>query len=158
MHTITLYRIQCGAKPHVSQAYRMYTQRDMQIPSTLELYGVHIDKAHKHWYQANIASVLGDHNGDSMIDLWCDEGDQWTIALSLDDVILMPDLLMNLTSLQDSPHRHVLLLNTIKDTIETFEKKQMKVPSVSQTWYKEEEQRWKDYNEQVSALLKQLRM
>lgn len=147
MHTITLYRIKKAEWPQlyqVSQAYRMFTQVPMELPSNYALQGVMVPEDHVEWFEKVVIPVVEKNNGDYIIDKWAvphdEDPEHVTVCMTLNDVIVAPDILNNTTSFMDGPKQQKRAALAILGAVKEFEKERhITLPNMDEKWMVTEE-------------------
>lgn len=149
MNTITLYRIKKNNVVghsnmyRVSQAYRIMTDTPVQVPKEYSLQGVSMNEDYIEAFERTVMPVIEKHNGDNIIDSWAvptyEDPDHVTIALCVNEFIVVPDLLCNTTSLSDSPKQHLHIAEAIHKAIQDSENRAIVLPPQDQKWVMKED-------------------
>lgn len=144
MNHITLYRIKSAPFPknyRVSQAYRILTEQPLSVPEGFALHGVHFPEAHSKWFEDNVIPLIEHHNGDSIIDKWAvpliEDPEHITIAITINNTLISPDILSNTTYWGDGPDMHKQTVDKIFRAICEVEHCEITLPRVDTEWLKE---------------------
>lgn len=146
MSTITLYRIKIAPFPknyRVSQAYRIHTEKTIQVPANYALEGVHVPQDHAPWVEHDVIPVIEQHNGDLIIEKWAvplmQDPEHITIAIAVNNVLIAPDMLSNTTYWGDRPKTHKSILVSIYNAICETEQHDIVLPEICPKWALETE-------------------
>lgn len=125
--TITLYRVRHTKSRgfHVTQSFRILTQSQIEVPKGYALYGTNLDERYTHWYAETILPVIEQHMGDLIVERWATplalDQSKSTVALTINNVLIHPDILRNTTSIYTHPVEENRIANDIYDAIQESE-------------------------------------
>ncbi len=152
-HIISLYRVvrtEASVRSEtalgsfeIAEGYRIFTEQDVHIPFGYMLMGVATHKNYDNWFEQTIIPIIEQHNGDKMFDTWAysqlEDPEHVTIAMCIDDVLVAPDLLNNMTSFFDGPKDHLVILRSIGQSVRKFTNRKIRIPPICASWWLKKE-------------------
>ena len=126
MHTISLYRImKCKTNRYrVGQCYTIHTEQPCNVPPNYEKSTSYIHPQYADWFQMQVFPLLEMHNGDRIIEKWAvpeyENPEHVTIAISVGNTLVCPDLLANTTSFESTTEDEVKVWNHVEHAIQRY--------------------------------------